>query len=423
MTYFKNFGLVEYRYGEEDESTRVLTEDLSIYVNLLDQISDVIGFYEYYFILSGDRPDTLSYKLYGSTDYYWTFYLMNSSLKESGWPLSSKELIKYSTKLFKGGTFTPATKNDWQNLGDSTKSPFKYEIATLTSSGTPNPIVSVQIPSEGFNAINLSETDADVNRIAVSDVTGVSPGFNIAGLNIPVGTTITAVDEDLKILTLSQNRTNDYEIIDGVTFPVTFTCWRADAKKVYVQSYTETIRIGDYVIGTGIPSSQGTKITAVENDVITVADATSQTFTTSNTFTIYGGVEAYRNHTTGQVTVKSENRNGTEFHNIVPDIDILYSNDIGVSLSTASMVVETEAIHHYENSDKEWVDPVFGTDPYGATGTGLGDPLDVTAPVSSSVITNAEELESENDNARKIRIIKPQNISRLVTEFQRLVKG
>ena len=51
-----------------------------------------------------ERPDTLSYKLYGTTDYYWTFYLLNDSIREGGWPLSgadlqAKALIDYPNRV------------------------------------------------------------------------------------------------------------------------------------------------------------------------------------------------------------------------------------------------------------------------------------------------------------------------------------
>jgi len=44
------------------------------------------------FIDDFDRPDTLSYSLYGTPDYYWTFYYLNNDIRESGWPLAELEL-------------------------------------------------------------------------------------------------------------------------------------------------------------------------------------------------------------------------------------------------------------------------------------------------------------------------------------------
>lgn len=37
--------------------------------------------YTFYDIQDGERPDTVSYKLYGSTEYYWTFFIINDFLQ------------------------------------------------------------------------------------------------------------------------------------------------------------------------------------------------------------------------------------------------------------------------------------------------------------------------------------------------------
>jgi len=449
MSYFKNFGLVNYRYGNEDESQRVLTNDLSIYVNLLDEIDDVIGFYEYYYILDGDRPDTLSYKFYGTSDYYWTFYLMNPTLKESGWPLSTKELIAYSKKLFKGGSIDASdiTKTDWQNLDpDGVNAPFKYEFTTLTGVATPtDSIVTLTIPSDAFLGgqtvnINADATGDNSNKIVVADANGGSdysqypipliPGYNIAGLNIPEGTTITAVDYFTGVITLSNDLIDDYSSanIPPTTFPVDFTCWSGDAKQIKMVSFTEDVRAGDYLADNGSPDvitpSGGHKITKVDGDTITLENATTRPILDTDTFEVYGELDVYRQHQLGQVTIKDNNRNGEEFHIVVPNINAIYDKDANAVWSGAlgEVVTEIDGIHHYENSAGEWQDAVFATDPYGdvsASAVTIG----VSAPPSSSIITNYEELEKLNEETRRIRIIKPNIISRIVTEFQRLVKG
>ena len=63
------------------------------YVDLIDEIKTNVAFLNKYTILSGDRPDSLSHKLYGTTDYYWTFYLMNDHLRLSGWPVDTGDLL------------------------------------------------------------------------------------------------------------------------------------------------------------------------------------------------------------------------------------------------------------------------------------------------------------------------------------------
>jgi hypothetical protein len=96
--YFRNFPLVNYKFG--DEVQRTLFNNLSLYVDVIDQVKDQITFYQYYHILDGDRPDTLSYKLYGTTDYHWTFYLLNEHIRESGWPLTEQEVETELAKNF-----------------------------------------------------------------------------------------------------------------------------------------------------------------------------------------------------------------------------------------------------------------------------------------------------------------------------------
>lgn len=90
MAYFSNFPLVDYKFGNE-ESTNVFT-NIAAYVEVIDQIKDNISFYNFYTIIDGDRPDTLSYKLYNSPAFYWTFFFLNDSLKEQGWPLTNQQL-------------------------------------------------------------------------------------------------------------------------------------------------------------------------------------------------------------------------------------------------------------------------------------------------------------------------------------------
>jgi hypothetical protein len=88
--FFKNYPQTLYKFGNEQSATAI--QDLSAYVDLIDQIKDNINFYTKYTIMDGDRQDTLSYKLYGSISYYWTFYLLNDSIRQQGWPLSTQDI-------------------------------------------------------------------------------------------------------------------------------------------------------------------------------------------------------------------------------------------------------------------------------------------------------------------------------------------
>jgi len=106
MSYFRNFNTINYRFGNNENA--VAFPELSIYSSVIDQIKDNITSYQEYTILENMRPDQVSYELYGSTDYYWTFFLLNDNIREQGWPLSEVELLEQCKRDFSGTTLVTA---------------------------------------------------------------------------------------------------------------------------------------------------------------------------------------------------------------------------------------------------------------------------------------------------------------------------
>lgn len=77
-----------YRYAALREAI-VIDEDITSYLNV--NIED------------GERPDILSYRIYGSIEYYWTFFILNAKLLSGSglrWKLSSIELEKYKDEKY-----------------------------------------------------------------------------------------------------------------------------------------------------------------------------------------------------------------------------------------------------------------------------------------------------------------------------------
>jgi len=97
-SYFSNFKKVLYLFG--DEISPVAFQNLSKYVPLMDEIADEISAYIEYEISDFERPDSLSHRLYGNSEYDWTFFLMNANIRERGWPLSKQDLLNAATKIF-----------------------------------------------------------------------------------------------------------------------------------------------------------------------------------------------------------------------------------------------------------------------------------------------------------------------------------
>lgn len=88
--YFFKFPKIAYLFGNEDQPVEY--QKLSKYSDVIDQLRERISTYTEYEIKDFERPDTLSHMMYGTSEYEWTFYLMNERLRETGWPLPLQDL-------------------------------------------------------------------------------------------------------------------------------------------------------------------------------------------------------------------------------------------------------------------------------------------------------------------------------------------
>jgi len=98
MPHFKKYPKVLYKFG--NELAPVVTQNLATYVDIIDQVKDDITIYADYTVLDGDRPDILSYRMYGDIRYYWLFFYVNDNIKEEGWPLTSQEVFDQMKKYY-----------------------------------------------------------------------------------------------------------------------------------------------------------------------------------------------------------------------------------------------------------------------------------------------------------------------------------
>lgn len=132
MAFFKNFPVVSYKFGNNEAP--VLFDDITIYVDLIDQIRNEAAYYQKFSILDNERPDTISQKLYGTPDYHWTFFLMNEHIRESGWPLTQQDLFVKAKKNYPHRTVV--TQDD---IGDIF---VPGDVVTGQSSGSVGTVVS-----------------------------------------------------------------------------------------------------------------------------------------------------------------------------------------------------------------------------------------------------------------------------------------
>ena len=105
--YFLDFPAVDYKFGNELTTNQF--ENIALYSDVIDQVRNYTSSYIDYNILPDERPDQVSQKLYGSTDYYWTFFIMNDKLREQGWPLSNTEARNYAIRKYPDDVITTRT--------------------------------------------------------------------------------------------------------------------------------------------------------------------------------------------------------------------------------------------------------------------------------------------------------------------------
>lgn len=123
--FFKNFKPVYYKFGDENTST--LFQNMTQYVDIVDQIKENDAFFEDYTVMPEERPDHVSTKLYGSPDYYWTFFMMNDHIRESGWPKTNYEVLAYCQEAYPHRVVT--TKDNIGTLGN------EFEVGTIVTGG------------------------------------------------------------------------------------------------------------------------------------------------------------------------------------------------------------------------------------------------------------------------------------------------
>ena len=108
MSFFSQFPKVKYDISANGIKTDLT--DMFRHVDVKEGFIDDIGTYTWFEITEGERPDIVSNRLYGTPDYYWTFFAVNESLKKglNSWPKSylqfeqmlEQDYADYSTLVF-----------------------------------------------------------------------------------------------------------------------------------------------------------------------------------------------------------------------------------------------------------------------------------------------------------------------------------
>jgi len=75
MSYFKQFPKTTFDFLKDGKKQAMV--DIHKSVRPLQHFLDDITEYSFYQIQDGERPDIVSQRLYSTSDYYWSFFVVN----------------------------------------------------------------------------------------------------------------------------------------------------------------------------------------------------------------------------------------------------------------------------------------------------------------------------------------------------------
>ena len=362
MAFFRNFPIVDYKFG--DEINPAAFQNLTAYIDIVDQVKDDISFYEKYYIKDGMRPDTLSYELYGTTNYYWLFYLVNDKLRQQGWPLNEQEIYSLGRQYYPNTTLS--TTN------------------SLVSYGKVGDIVSTEpFSNPGFKATIL-ERKIDLGQLVVK------PIIEVLSINVTNGGSGYTSRPTVTISGGGGSGATASAVIsdEGVVTSITVT----DGGDGYTSTPTVTISAPNEPANSGGSTSLATATAQLSN------------------YSITAGI-----------------LNQSSLYSVPGNKDVTtWSLATAQKIFIWRSVAQYNSTHHFENADKEWVDlnyiPVSG---YGVNNRSITEEesgSDTAGYGNLTPVTYLERLREKNDELRSIKVLKPRVANQINSEFQRLLK-
>lgn len=362
MSFFDKFPKTSYSIENDGIQNSII--DIFRYVDVKDKLADSSTSYGYVDILDGERPDNLSHRLYGTPDYYWTFFILNDDLKQglTAWPKSYNEL---KNKL----------SNDFSNIAVFNV-PTKFDNGDVITTPTNLPIEKYQqylkyaVPFDSFSN--------------AKDDNGVySPLLWSAG-------DIIHYDSELNQLWIDKSTVDLYAPQEYAGYETSTTTQKSLGKtQLYSLGSPSSYRI--LFIN---PYEKGDN-TIKNDDFYAVEDLRLEWQEAVRESTITNGETYY--YTAYQYATQLEGNRTTDYSHV----DYSYQIEPARVWQNAK-----DAAVYYENSDGDIITA------YEASST------DVSL---QRFTTNEEKITNENDSRKRIRYVLPNYVQSFAREYRRLI--
>ena len=184
MNFFKNFPVVEVDLQRDGRVNKMVNIFKS--VRPLQNFIDDSSLYTFYEIKNGERPDIVSQRLYKTSEFYWTFFVINDFLHDGyrSWPMSQEVLEKYLEVEYEG--FALVTHPEVDTNSDGSVIEYTNSLAgeniTYTVDGTRYKLGETVTGSSSNATGKVTKKNLDLNQLIVQSVSGTFvSGENVDG--------------------------------------------------------------------------------------------------------------------------------------------------------------------------------------------------------------------------------------------------
>ena len=184
MNFFKNFPVVEVDLQRDGRVNKMVNIFRS--VRPLQNFIDDSALYTFYEIKNGERPDIVSQRLYKTSEFYWTFFVINDFLHDGyrSWPMSQEVLEKYLEVEYEG--FALVTHPEVDTNSDGSVIEYTDSLAgeniTYTVDGTRYRLGETVTGSSSNASGKVTKKNLDLNQLIVQSVSGTFvSGENVDG--------------------------------------------------------------------------------------------------------------------------------------------------------------------------------------------------------------------------------------------------
>lgn len=177
MDFFKKFPLVDFDIKKDGTVQKMV--DVFRSVRPVEEFLDDPAAYRLYEIRNGERPDIVSTRLYGSPEFYWTFFVINEFLHDGyrAWPLSEEDLLEYILTEYDGYAIT-TQPTFVEDQADSIAGKFALgEVITGNRSGAQGTLVKKNVDMNQLIVQNVTLGTAGIHPVTGSDPDVVGGAF------------------------------------------------------------------------------------------------------------------------------------------------------------------------------------------------------------------------------------------------------